>query len=108
MSMNALGYECFVRDAFKVKRSGDPAQLANADYYNGKSNFNKVKVATAYSIEIYNRRISEERVVKDPDDYKLMDKFLERALNASGINDINSIINDYKDFIQRSDTLPRR
>lgn len=101
--MKGYSYEVFLRNAFEINNKGeDPAGLALADWHNtaySKDSFNKVKAGLSYAIAIYNHRYTNNKKLKDPEDYQGMDSFLEKALNANVIDDIDEIIQDYKSFI---------
>lgn len=105
--MEQLLYENFVREAFakalkkSIGRGGDPASLAEADYFTAaysKEYLNRIKVGTAYAIAINNSICTETKNLKGPEDYRKMDEFLDRALNAQNSDDINAIIKEYIKF----------
>ncbi|MCL9970362.1 hypothetical protein MX569_07080 [Anoxybacillus kestanbolensis] len=97
--MEKLSYENFVRTAFEfysgkpVDRWGDPASLANTDYYDDDS-LSRVKAAVSYSMEIFNNYIREQHCVP-VSDYNLMDQILDSVINAQNTAQITALINQY-------------
>ena len=103
---NSLGNEHFIRTAFEValnrdcERSGDPARLANADYFNTNSDLSKVKSVVSYSIYIYNTVIKNDHydhpAILDTEDYNRMDTIADDVINAPDIATINRLITEYR------------
>ena len=62
--MNAMKYEDFVRTAFNaVDRGGDPASLADADFFRGLEGSNDpynlllVRTAVCYAMKVYENKL---------------------------------------------------
>lgn len=110
--MSALLYEHFVRKAFgNVGRGEDPAGLAEADIYNTSYNptsLNELKIGTGYAIAIYNSNYMETKELRDPEDYKRMEKFLGDVLKVKNGNEIAEIIKEYQEFEEELKDLPDR
>ena len=110
--MSALLYEHFVRAAFGgVERGEDPAGLAEADIYNSSYDstaLNELKIGAGYAIAIYNFNYTEQKELRDPDDYEKMDQFLAEILDAKTGSEIGEIIEKYQDFQKELDNLPER
>lgn len=108
--MSALTYEYFVRNAFgqNIDRGGDPAGLAEADIYNlSNSNeyLNKLKIGTGYAISIYNHKYSNLKELRDPDDYKKMNQFIDEVIAAKTGQEVVEIIRRYKEFQEELEQL---
>ncbi|OKL37045.1 hypothetical protein [Domibacillus mangrovi] len=103
--MEKLRYENFVRSALEfalersVNRWGDPATLANMDYFED-SMLSRVKAAVAYSMEIYNGHIRKDDSLSDAD-YSLMDQLLDSVINAPNTAAINNLIIKYTNLIRQ-------
>lgn len=111
--MGALGYEYFLRNILNVsEKGGDVAGVASADYYNGsysQEDWDKVKAGVGYAIAAYNHKYTNEKRLKDPDDYNKMDEFLHKAVNLSekpDIKELDKLIEEYRDFSNYADNLP--
>ncbi|MDR1245412.1 MAG: hypothetical protein LBK57_00075 [Clostridiales Family XIII bacterium] len=114
---NALKYEYFVRRAFgdvnqtsMVERGGDPASIAEADYFNSCINdsLNRIKIGTGYAIAIFNHRYTETKALVDPDDYNKMEEFLEKILLSASASDVIDVIEAYIQFESHIHDLPNR
>ncbi|MGI1801832.1 hypothetical protein ACRPLQ_25445 [Priestia sp. TRN 1309] len=96
-----LRYENFVRAAFSfalktpIERWGDPATLANTDYYDDDY-LPRVKAAVSYSMEIFNGEIRERPNLPE-EDYDLMDEILASVIHAPNTEVLTSLINRYKE-----------
>ena len=111
--MMALGYEHFIRRAFEwaylcnsgsykeVERSGDPARLANADYYNDNNLINVI-IGTSYAIKIFislikNNQINSDKILSHDENIQ-MNTFLGRTLMSKTVSEVGQVINEFKDF----------
>lgn len=112
--MNALRYEHFVRNAFETKirydsqdwdsnsiiveRGEDPAHLAEAGLFNTQTLSSKVKVAVAYSMEVYSSLFKNEPSISlSSAEYHRMDSIIDDVLNASTHEELNRLILEYQD-----------
>lgn len=110
--MSALSYEYFVRRAFgDVERGGDPAGLAEADIYNlsnDETYLNKLKLGLGYAMTILNNQYGEEKLLRDPEDYEKMDRFVSDVLNAEDATEIDLIIERYVKYEKELKLLQNR
>lgn len=102
--MEALNYEKFVLRAFgypnkELERHGDPAGLADADYF-ADSYLDKVKIATGYSMEILNRDIRKKfgEILTEKDDEDLED-YITSLMKANNVKQVNELIVSYANKI---------
>lgn len=101
--MDALKYEGFVRGAFSLKsrnminRGEDPAHLAEAGLWN-LNDLKRVKVGTAYALEIYSAEIRE--ALSGSDLYETvsvdLENLLDQAISAPSLSAISNIIDQVK------------
>jgi hypothetical protein len=112
-----LKYEYFVRRAFgdgtpnaMVERGGDPASVADADYFSslGRDSLNKIKIGVGYAIAILNHRYTETKALVDPDDYNKMEDFLEKILISVSTSEVINVIEEYIQFESHIHDLPNR
>ena len=102
--MDALNYEHFVRAAFGypgavLDRWGDPAGLANADLINGQ-HLDKVKVATAYSMQIFITDILEKKAEQLADsEHERIESFFLDVTQANDIETIDKLITEFKNTV---------
>ena len=91
---NALTYENFIRGAFNVERSGDPAELAEAGLFRSSdpNDFVKIKVATAYAMVVYSRNLTGNDF-----DYDRLDQIPVDATSASNHETLIELIKEFKD-----------
>ena len=97
----AYSYETFIRKAFGhqngsglVGRSEDPASLANTDFFYD-SHINKVKIAVAYSMEIFRSEISNSgKIDNDNEDTRLED-FIDRVMVTTSVSAISDLIEEF-------------
>lgn len=110
--MEGLDYEVFVRDAFGCKVKGDdPAGLADADIYNAShrsDSFSKLKIGIGYSMLVFKRKYENEKKLRDPEDYKRMEQFIERVLDAASTADLEKIFTEYKSYMEELKNLEDR
>jgi len=102
-----MTYELFVRSAFSIHestmvgRGGDPAQLADTDYFSG-GHLGKVKAGVAYSMEIINTELVNGDYGLSEVEIQSLDAFLNDVINAKDLLQINNLINNYeKDFVDK-------
>lgn len=102
-----MTYEGFVRRAFGagsgtgiIDRWGDPAGLANTDIFNS-GRISSVKAAIAYSMEIFNDKIKENKGEEITDEISQeMDEYVERVINAQDKQEIYELIESYVENIE--------
>lgn len=97
---SALGYEGFIRFAFSlngqdVDRSGDPANMANADSLQ-YGNFNSVKATVAYGITAVNSAILNSQASTPEVVRKKLQDYVDASLSAQSPAEIINIIADYR------------
>lgn len=103
--MERLRYENFVRSAFEfalgrpIERWGDPATLANTDYFEDFM-LSRVKAAVTYSMEIFNADIRERQNLPEAD-YDMMDQILDAVIRAQNTATIDDLIQRYLTNIHR-------
>jgi len=114
--MDGLRYEHFVRHAFETKirydsqnwnreaiiveRGEDPAHLAEAGLFNTSTLSTKVKVATAYSMEVYSGLFKNEPSISNnlsEKDYGRMNSIIDDVLNAKTHDELSKLIREYQD-----------
>ncbi|SMO59417.1 hypothetical protein SAMN06269117_11316 [Balnearium lithotrophicum] len=82
-------------------KGDDPAGLASANTFNNckrdKISFLKTKTVVAYAIATANSLITNRcNDLRDPEDYRLMDKYLEDVFNAKDCDTLFKTLVDYK------------
>jgi len=88
-------------------KGDDPAGLASADTFNHCSrstiDFLKAKAVVAYAISIANSLITNYcSSLHDPQDYNLMDKYLQDVYRAQNCDELFGVLEDYKNnFLSR-------
>ena len=108
--MSALGYEHFVLKAFEhrmlesdatsktLMRSGDPAMLANADYYNDE-HVTLVVIGTSYALSIYVSILQNDAEIRlSNDDEKRLEDILEKTLKCKRIDTVTQCIEEFKEL----------
>lgn len=101
--MDAMGYETFIRRAFSlgdtlIDRSGDPASLANTDIFSERK-IDSVKVAIAYSMEIFNSQVENNCSISD-DESDRLEVFIKQIINAASLQDISTILDSYVETVE--------
>lgn len=107
--MSGYEYELFVRDAFGCKVNGeDPAGLSEATIYNTsyeRHSLNRLKIGIGSSMLIYNRKYENEKKLRDPDDYKKMEYFINRVLEITSTEEAADLLSEYKKFMEELNDL---
>ncbi|TAL69605.1 MAG: hypothetical protein EPN82_06090 [Bacteroidetes bacterium] len=101
-----LDWEFLIRIAFgfkenkgrKIRQSGDPAGMANNEYFNDR-HFHDMVITTGYAMQILNQDVKNRKVAVSNDTITLLDSFIVQILNAVTIRDIESIIDSYKTLV---------
>lgn len=88
--MDAIRYEYFVRNAFEVERSCDPAKFAEARVFNQR-NLEKIKATVVYCMIIYSNRMYEE----SKENATNSEIYIDRIMNADNCNVIAQLICEY-------------
>ena len=84
-------YEQFIRNAFDVERSQDPAGWADSSLFYPE-NLSLIKISTAYAIGVYHHH---NKLVENTD-YK---SFINHILDAEAIEEISTLIKQFKALI---------
>ncbi len=84
-------YERFVRHAFHVERSQDPAGLADTSYFY-QENIALIKAAVTYAMAIY----QNQNTIMEDSDYR---SFINNVLEAEKIEEISDLIEQFNVFV---------
>jgi hypothetical protein len=93
--MSAMTYEFFIRNAFNVGRDGDPAGLADADWFKVRT-LDKAKAGIIYSMVMYNNRLRN----MECDVYDNIEGYIGRIIRSNDLDEIINLINKYTELIR--------
>jgi len=102
--MEATNYEYFVCKAFgfpdkMIDKQKDPAGLANATLMN-EQELDKVKVGTAYSMQIFISNILEKKLNQmDDSEHDRIESFFSNVVQATDIETIDKLITGFNDTV---------
>lgn len=111
--MNALRYEHFVRSAFETKeryetqnwdpdsilveRGEDPARLSEAGLFNTQLLSSRVKIATAYAMEVYSSLFKNHGSINlSQQEYNRMETIIDDVVNAGTHSELTTLIQEYQ------------
>lgn len=89
---NLYFYEQFIRNAFNVGRSEDPAGLADTSYFY-QENLSLIKVAVTYAMATYQHKQS----IMEDSNYRVL---VDSVLSAEKIEEISYLIEKFKIFLK--------
>ena len=102
----ALNYETFLRTAFgfvkdgeMLDRFGDPAGIANTDYFTD-SKIEAVKAGTGYAMEIMSNTVINRISDNLPDgEITRLEDFTKKVIISQDLNEIDKLITEFRNTV---------